>query len=146
MWIWLERRATDHTLEQLPLFTQDTDGVPSKERVIMGRRNWCSVRWEKNTKELSFDTQVERQKGVGETAGYAQFFSRLSGLHLVISSTETLCLQLSRQGASTPLERLKSSVEHQSPHLGSSPLVSYPRSRCPPPPTFWFVQIGLCSC
>jgi len=56
--------------EMLPLFTQDTDGTPSKSRFIMGRRNWCSIRWDQKTGELSFDIRVEKQKGVGETVGY----------------------------------------------------------------------------
>ena len=47
--------------------------MPSKGKFIMGRRNWCSIRWDKNTGELSFDIRVERQKGVGETVGYACF-------------------------------------------------------------------------
>jgi hypothetical protein len=39
----------------------------------MGRRNWCSIRWDQKTGELSFDIRVEREKGVGETVGYACF-------------------------------------------------------------------------
>jgi hypothetical protein len=42
----------------------------------MGRRNWCSVRRDNNTGELSFDLRVERQKGVGETVGCARLFFR----------------------------------------------------------------------
>jgi len=38
----------------------------------MGRRNWCSIRWDQKTGELSFDIRVETQKGLGETVGYAR--------------------------------------------------------------------------
>ena len=69
----LKCRFADRFLGQLPLFIQDTDGTPSKGRFIMGRRNWCSIRWDQRTGELSFDIRVERQKGVGETVGFACF-------------------------------------------------------------------------
>lgn len=36
------------------------------------------------TRELSFDIRVEREKGAGETVGYAWFFWGFSGFHLAI--------------------------------------------------------------
>jgi len=75
-----ECEIADDLLDQLPLFVQDTDGTPSKGKFIMGRRNWCSIRLDGNTGELSFDIRVERQKGYGETVGYVLSFSTLFGL------------------------------------------------------------------
>ena len=46
----------------------------------MGRRNWCSIRWDMSSGELSFDIRVEKQKGVGETVGYAPFSQASPGL------------------------------------------------------------------
>jgi len=37
---------------------------------IMGKRNWCMVNWEEQTRELVFDIRVEKVKGHGETVGY----------------------------------------------------------------------------
>ena len=68
-----KRRFADRFLGQLPLFIQDTDGTPSKGKFIMGKRNWCSIRWDQKTGGLLFDIRVERQKGVGETVRYACF-------------------------------------------------------------------------
>lgn len=79
----MECRVADELLDQLPLFVQDTDGTPSKGKFIMGRRNWCSIRLENSTGELSFDIRVERQKGVGETVGYVPTFPNPLGFHPV---------------------------------------------------------------
>jgi len=57
------------TLVQIPLFQKDTDGSPRKLKYIMGRRNWCSIRWDDTTGELLFDLRVEKQKGCGRTVG-----------------------------------------------------------------------------
>jgi hypothetical protein len=79
----LGNRSAEHFYAQLPFFAQDTDGTPSKGKFIMGRRNWCSVRWDQMTGGLSFDIRVEKEKGVGETVGYARPLSS-SGLYLAI--------------------------------------------------------------
>jgi len=41
----------------------------------MGRRNWCQVEWDPTTGDLVFDIRVEKEKGLGETIGYATVFS-----------------------------------------------------------------------
>ena len=56
-------------------------GHPRGGGFTMGRWNWCRVRLEKTTGELSFDIRVERQKGVGETVGYVPSFSSFFRLH-----------------------------------------------------------------
>jgi hypothetical protein len=83
IWQVLGSRAAEHFHAQLPLFALDTDGTPSKGKFIMGRRNWCSVRWDQMTGGLSFDIRVEREQGIGETVGYARPLSS-SGLYLAI--------------------------------------------------------------
>lgn len=35
----------------------------------MGRRNWCSVDWDRMTGDLMFDIRVEKEQGVGVTVG-----------------------------------------------------------------------------
>ncbi|KAI0792863.1 hypothetical protein C8Q75DRAFT_751734 [Abortiporus biennis] len=60
---------TDESM--LPIFTQDPDGTQAKSKYIMGRRNWCDVQWEPGSGALRFDIRVEREKGYGETVGYA---------------------------------------------------------------------------
>ncbi|KDQ59418.1 hypothetical protein JAAARDRAFT_77553 [Jaapia argillacea MUCL 33604] len=60
---------TDETM--IPLFSKDTNGATLKNKYIMGRRNWCSVWWEDTTGELVFDIRVEKEKGCGESVGYA---------------------------------------------------------------------------
>ncbi|KDQ06742.1 hypothetical protein BOTBODRAFT_39397 [Botryobasidium botryosum FD-172 SS1] len=55
----------------LPIFQRDTNGTPLKSKMIMGRRNWCSVMRDNSTGELEFDIRVEKVKGRGETVGYA---------------------------------------------------------------------------
>jgi len=59
---------TDETM--VPLFLKETNGQSRKQKFIMGKRNWCSVDWEKETGELIFDIRVEIQKGHGITVGY----------------------------------------------------------------------------
>lgn len=55
----------------MPLFTHDPDGAPrDKNKVIMGRRNWCAVWWDRNSGELVFDIRVEKDKGLGESVKY----------------------------------------------------------------------------
>jgi len=86
-----ECRIADDPHDQLPIFVQDTDGTPSKGKFIMGRRNWCSIRLEQSTGELSFDIRVERQKGIGETVGYAPSFSSPLGcIHLLTHRNSSL--------------------------------------------------------
>ncbi|KAI0071818.1 hypothetical protein K474DRAFT_1712149 [Panus rudis PR-1116 ss-1] len=63
----LHHMNTDESM--IPLFTNDTDGSPPKNRYIMGRRNWCSVKYDHTTGDLVFDIRVEKQKGYGTTVG-----------------------------------------------------------------------------
>ena len=55
---------------QVPLFSTETNGQPRKQKFIMGKRNWCSVVWDEQTRELIFDIRVEKEKGCGKTVGY----------------------------------------------------------------------------
>ena len=57
------------SLLQVPIFEKDTDGSPPKSKYIMGRRNWCSVRWEPTSGDLIYDIRVEIRKGYGQTTG-----------------------------------------------------------------------------
>jgi hypothetical protein len=66
---------------QIPLFQKDTDGSKPKSHYIMGRRNWCCITLKQPSGELSFDIRVEKEKGQGETVGYA--ISPLSRLRLI---------------------------------------------------------------
>ncbi|KNZ75467.1 hypothetical protein J132_02800 [Termitomyces sp. J132] len=59
---------TDETM--IPLFENEPNGQPRKQRFIMGRRNWCAVYWDQRTEGITFDIRVEKEKGHGETAGY----------------------------------------------------------------------------
>jgi len=61
---------TDETM--VPLFSTETNGQPRKQKFIMGKRNWCSVVWNEQTRELIFDIRVEKEKGCGKTVGYSQ--------------------------------------------------------------------------
>lgn len=56
-------------LPQVPVFKTDPDGSSPKSKYIMGRRNWCSAKWDPRTGGLVFDIRVEKQKGVGQTVG-----------------------------------------------------------------------------
>ncbi|KAJ7489860.1 hypothetical protein B0H11DRAFT_2156691 [Mycena galericulata] len=58
---------TDETM--VPLFTTKTNGKPRKQKFIMGRRNWCQVKWENG--DWVFEIRVEKEKGVGQTVGYS---------------------------------------------------------------------------
>ncbi|KAF8557334.1 hypothetical protein OG21DRAFT_1475599 [Imleria badia] len=65
----LHHAETDEFM--MPLFTHDPDGTPrDKNKVIMGRRNWCAVWWNRNSGEMVFDIRVEKGKGLGESVGY----------------------------------------------------------------------------
>ncbi|PPQ68508.1 hypothetical protein CVT26_003447 [Gymnopilus dilepis] len=59
---------TDETME--PIFAKDTNGQSRKQKFIMGRRNWCSFRYDEASREVTFDIRVEREKGGGITVGY----------------------------------------------------------------------------
>lgn len=61
----------------MPLFETDTDGSAPKNKYIMGRRNWCAVKWDSASGDLVFDIRVEKQKGYGETVGYVHDVSFL---------------------------------------------------------------------
>ncbi|KAI6162521.1 hypothetical protein EDD17DRAFT_1757290 [Pisolithus thermaeus] len=65
----LHYAQTDETM--MPLFTHEPNGtVRSKNKYIMGRRNWCAVRWDGRTGEVMFDLRVETEKGLGTSVGY----------------------------------------------------------------------------
>ncbi|KAF8061567.1 hypothetical protein FPV67DRAFT_1563868 [Lyophyllum atratum] len=65
----LHHIETDETM--MPIFQNETNGQPRKQKFIMGRRNWCKVVWEPQTGDLIFDIRVEKEKGLGETVGYS---------------------------------------------------------------------------
>ena len=58
--------------DQIPLFTQDTNGGNSKSKYVMGKRNWCSIDWQDKTGELQFEICVEINKGFGHTKGWVE--------------------------------------------------------------------------
>lgn len=65
----LHYAQTDETM--MPIFTHDPDGTSRvKNKYIMGRRNWCAVRWDSRTGEMIFDLRVEKEKGLGTSVGY----------------------------------------------------------------------------
>ncbi|KAI0948563.1 hypothetical protein AcV7_009271 [Taiwanofungus camphoratus] len=59
---------TDESM--VPLFDNDPNGRSAKSKYIMGRRNWCAVRWDTASGDLIFDIRVEIEKGIGRTKGY----------------------------------------------------------------------------
>ena len=61
------------TATQIPIFERDPDGTSPKSRYIMGRRNWCSVKWDPQNGDLVWDIRVEIQKGNGQTSGCVSF-------------------------------------------------------------------------
>ena len=63
------RRRAELRAAQVPVFTHDPNGGSAKSKYIMGRRNWCSVKWQAPSGELVFDIRVEKEKGYGETVG-----------------------------------------------------------------------------
>ncbi|TCD65630.1 hypothetical protein EIP91_002435 [Steccherinum ochraceum] len=65
----LHHMDTDESM--IPVFNTDTNGSQPKNKYIMGRRNWCSVSWDPMSGDLIFDIRVEKEKGCGETIGYA---------------------------------------------------------------------------
>ncbi|TFK55220.1 hypothetical protein OE88DRAFT_1780304 [Heliocybe sulcata] len=64
----LHHAQTDEVM--IPLFQNDTRGNPLKQKYIMGRRNWCAVRWDQASGDLVFDICVEKEKGLGITVPY----------------------------------------------------------------------------
>jgi len=64
----LHYAETDETM--LPIFETETNGSPRKQKFIMGRRNWCGVRWDRSSGDLVFEIHVEKEKGHGQTVGY----------------------------------------------------------------------------
>ncbi|KAK7014992.1 C-CAP/cofactor C-like domain-containing protein [Favolaschia claudopus] len=58
--------STDESM--IPIFATEPNGRPRKQKFIMGRRNWCQVDYEND--EWVFEIRVEKEKGLGETAGY----------------------------------------------------------------------------
>ncbi|KAI0806950.1 hypothetical protein C8Q74DRAFT_1312933 [Fomes fomentarius] len=64
----LHHEQTDECM--IPVFERDTDGSAPKSKYIMGRRNWCSVKWEPASGDLVWDIRVEISKGNGITTGY----------------------------------------------------------------------------
>ncbi|KAI1788498.1 hypothetical protein LXA43DRAFT_894527 [Ganoderma leucocontextum] len=65
----LHHEETDETM--VPIFEKDTDGSAPKSKYIMGKRNWCSVKWDPSTGDLIWDIRVEISKGNGQTTGYS---------------------------------------------------------------------------
>ncbi|PIL30524.1 hypothetical protein GSI_07224 [Ganoderma sinense ZZ0214-1] len=63
----LHHEETDETM--IPIFDKDTDGSAPKSKYIMGKRNWCSVKWDPSTGDLIWDIRVEISKGNGTTTG-----------------------------------------------------------------------------
>ena len=62
-------RVCTYARAQVPVFTTDTNGGSPKSKYIMGRRNWCGVRWDPASGDLVFDIRVEKDKGHGQTVG-----------------------------------------------------------------------------
>lgn len=54
---------------EIPIFEKDTDGSQPKSKYIMGRRNWCSIRWDHTTGDIVWDIRIEIRKGYGQTTG-----------------------------------------------------------------------------
>lgn len=54
----------------MPIFEKEPDGSSRKQKIVMGRRNYCTAIWEEATGDLVFDVRVEKEKGHGETVGY----------------------------------------------------------------------------
>ncbi|KAJ3562891.1 hypothetical protein NP233_g9293 [Leucocoprinus birnbaumii] len=67
----LHHADTDEIM--MPLFAKDTDGSSRRQKYVMGRRNWCSVNWDRNTGNMNYSLQIERQKGNGVTMAYPTF-------------------------------------------------------------------------
>ncbi|EMD34460.1 hypothetical protein CERSUDRAFT_97712 [Gelatoporia subvermispora B] len=65
----LHHADTDESM--VPLFDKDPNGTAAKSKYIMGKRNWCSARWDPASGDMVFDIRVEIEKGHGTTAGYA---------------------------------------------------------------------------
>lgn len=56
---------------QIPLFdVEPHDGSKRSQKFIMGKRNWCGVRWDGQTGDLVFTLFIEKEKGGGQTKGY----------------------------------------------------------------------------
>ncbi len=53
----------------MPIFTTEPDGQSPKQRLIMGRRNWCQAEVDRQSGELLFDIRVEKKQGCGVTVG-----------------------------------------------------------------------------
>ncbi|KZT28528.1 hypothetical protein NEOLEDRAFT_1154428 [Neolentinus lepideus HHB14362 ss-1] len=64
----LHHAHTDEVM--LPLFQKDTNGSALKQRYIMGKRNWCAVRWDAASGDVVFDICVEKERGGGATVPY----------------------------------------------------------------------------
>ncbi|KXN82589.1 hypothetical protein AN958_02440 [Leucoagaricus sp. SymC.cos] len=57
----------------MPLFGTDTDGSSRKQKYVMGKRNWCSIDWDRSNGNIHFTLQIEKKKGLGDTAPYPTF-------------------------------------------------------------------------
>ena len=61
-----------HTREtMLPLFEVDLDEKASKNKYIMGARNWCAVDYDESTNEVVFSLHVEKKPGTGRVKVYS---------------------------------------------------------------------------
>jgi len=56
---------------EMPIFKREPNGSHRKQSYIMGKRNWCSIELDRIKEDLLFDIRVEKERGCGETAGYA---------------------------------------------------------------------------
>ncbi|KAJ7582843.1 hypothetical protein C8J56DRAFT_1005754 [Mycena floridula] len=65
----LHDQDTDETM--ISLFVKEPNGASRKQKCIMGRRNYCITKVDELTGELCWDIRVEKEKGLGETVGYA---------------------------------------------------------------------------
>lgn len=54
---------------KIPIFDHEPNGMPRKQKYIMGARNWCSMDRDGDTGELIFDIRVEKERGRGQTVG-----------------------------------------------------------------------------
>ncbi|KAJ8700313.1 hypothetical protein PTI98_003354 [Pleurotus ostreatus] len=65
----LHHIETDESM--IPLFdVEPHDGSKRSQKFIMGKRNWCGVRWDGQTGDLVFTLFIEKEKGGGQTKGY----------------------------------------------------------------------------
>jgi hypothetical protein len=90
----------------------------------MGRRNWCSIRWDQKSGELSFDIRVEREKGVGETVGCVCFPFALAWVvlnHLIHFSSAAISSRHLHPAGAVDIERALGSSASTVPFFFHAP-------------------------